>query len=48
MCHILPRIGYKSHYNRRVESGDSEEGDAMKMVRCILVPPLKAEIRPSS
>ena len=28
MCHTLPRIGYKSPYNRRVESRDSEEGDA--------------------
>ena len=27
MCHTLPRIGYKSPYNRRVESRDSEEGD---------------------
>ena len=28
MCHTLPRIGYKSPYNRRVESRDSEEGEA--------------------
>ena len=28
MCHTLPRIGYKTPYNRRVESRDSEEGDA--------------------
>ena len=27
MCHTLPRIGYKTPYNRRVESRDSEEGD---------------------
>ncbi len=48
MCHTLPRIGYKIPYNKRVESGDSEEGDTVDSVRCILVPPLKAEIRPSS
>jgi len=28
MCHTLPRIGYKSPYNRRVESRDSEAGEA--------------------
>ena len=28
MCHTLPRVGYKSPYNRRVESRDSEEGEA--------------------
>ena len=28
MCHTLPRIGYKAPYNKRVESRDSEEGDA--------------------
>ena len=29
MCHTLPRIGYKTPYNRRVESRDSEEGDTL-------------------
>ena len=28
MCHTLPRIGYKIPYNKRVESRDSEEGEA--------------------
>ena len=28
MCHTLPRIGYKAPYNKRVESRDSEEGEA--------------------
>ena len=33
MCHTLPRIGYKSHYNRRVESRDSEAGEAGRVVK---------------
>jgi len=28
MCHTLPRIGYKTPYNKRVESRDSEAGEA--------------------
>ena len=48
MCHTLPRIGYKIPYNKRVESRDSEEGEAGNPVSCNLFPLLKAELRPSS
>ena len=51
MCHTLPRIGYKSPYNRRVESRDSEEGEARqggltpvfkpKAGQCALIPTLE-------
>ena len=37
MCHTLPRIGYKSPYNRRVEKG-REEGDTESVGQLQLSP----------
>ena len=53
MCHTLPRIGYKSPYNRRVESRDSEAGEAGRPkgnppIVATYSHPWNPEIRPSS
>jgi len=37
MCHTLPRIGYKTPYNRRVEKG-REEGDTESVGQLQLSP----------
>ena len=53
MCHTLPRIGYKTPYNRRVESRDSEAGEAGRPkgnppIVATYSHPWNSEIRPSS
>ena len=53
MCHTLPRIGYKTPYNRRVESRDSEAGEAGRPkgnppIVATYSHPWNPEIRPSS
>ena len=53
MCHTLPRIGYKTPYNKRVESRDSEAGEAGRPkgnppIVATYSHPWNPEIRPSS